>query len=101
MKWLFAGTSKEDMAKGIYVSIANRISKLRVDTTVPVFLVGGVIAYHPYLKELLEEKFGRPVQIIEKPIYVVSHGAALIARNHYQKSSKSPQNSAVPSGVGN
>ncbi|RMH87740.1 MAG: 2-dehydropantoate 2-reductase [Calditrichaeota bacterium] len=85
MKWMFDGVSKEDIAKGIYISIANRVSKLRVDTSVPVYLIGGVAAHHPYLKTLLEDKFGVPVQVVENPIYVVSLGAALLARQMWQR----------------
>jgi 2-dehydropantoate 2-reductase len=84
MGWLFNGVAKEDIAKGIYLSIANRVSKLRVDLTVSLFMIGGVIAYHPYLKDLLEEKFQQKVQIIEKPIYITSYGAALIAKKYSQ-----------------
>jgi activator of 2-hydroxyglutaryl-CoA dehydratase len=47
-------------------------------------MIGGVIAYHPYLRDLLEEKFQQKVRIIEKPIYVVSYGAALTAKKHSQ-----------------
>lgn len=88
MGWLFDGVAKEDIARGIYISIANRVSKLRVDLSVPVYLVGGVAAYHPFLKNLLEEKFQQEVKIIEKPIYVVSFGAALIAKKHFQNAAK-------------
>ncbi len=84
MGWLFNGVAKEDLARGIYISIANRVGKLRVDTSVPIFLIGGVAAYHPYLKTLLEEKFQQTVHIIDKPIYVVSFGAALLAQKHFQ-----------------
>ncbi len=85
MGWLFEGIAKEDIAKGIYISIANRIAKLRVDLTVPLFMIGGVVAYHPYLAELLKERFQREVQIIEKPIYVNSLGAALTAKKYAEK----------------
>lgn len=84
MGWLFNGVAKGDLAKGIYISIANRVSKLRIDFTVPVFMIGGVIAYHPYLRELLEDKFQQKVRIIDKPIYVTSNGAALIAKKYSQ-----------------
>lgn len=85
MGWLFEGIAKEDIAKGIYISIANRIAKLRVDLTVPLFMIGGVVAYHPYLAELLKERFKQEVQIIEKPIYVNSLGAALTAKKYAEK----------------
>lgn len=84
MSWLFNGLAKEDIARGVYISIANRIAKLRVDPAAPIYLIGGVAAYHPYLKTLLEEKYRREVHIVEKPIYVVSLGAALLARKYHQ-----------------
>jgi 2-dehydropantoate 2-reductase len=88
MGWLFDGVAKEDIAKGIYISIANRVAKLSIDTSVPIYLIGGVIAYHSYLKNLLEEKFQKEIQIIDRPIYVSSVGAALIAKKHLQNKSK-------------
>lgn len=89
MSWLFDGISKEDISRGIYISIANRVAKLRVDVTVPIYLAGGVAAYHPYLKTLLEERFQQEVHILENPIYVVSLGAALMARRHHQNGASS------------
>ncbi|MBI5917182.1 MAG: 2-dehydropantoate 2-reductase [Bacteroidetes bacterium] len=83
MKWLFEGVPVEDTAKGIYLSIANRVAKMRLAPGVPVFMIGGVIAHHPYLKTILEERLKNPIQIIEKPQHVVSFGAAVLAREHY------------------
>jgi predicted CoA-substrate-specific enzyme activase len=83
MKWLFDGVSVEDIARGIYLSLANKVSRLRIDTSFPSFMIGGVIAHHPYLKNLLEEKLLQPIQVLENPQYVVSLGSALIAKQHY------------------
>lgn len=83
MGWLFEGRSIEDISKGIYISIANRVSKLRIDLSVPVYLIGGVIAHHPYLNTLLEEKIKQQIFIIENPQYVIAYGAALIAKTVY------------------
>ncbi len=85
MSWLFSGAPVEDIARGIYISITNRVSKLRVDTSVPVYLVGGVIAHHPFLKTLLQEKYERAVEILPQPQYTVSFGAAILARRQYQR----------------
>lgn len=85
MTWLFEGLPVEDIAKGIYISILNRIAKLRIDPMAPVFLIGGVIAYHPYLKTLLQERFKREVQIVDKPQYIVSFGASLFAKKTWTK----------------
>lgn len=86
--WLFEGRPVEDIARGIYFSIANRISKLRVDSSFPIYLIGGVIAYHPYLRDLIEEKYKQEVKIIKNPQYIVSLGAGLIAKNLYQNNKK-------------
>jgi 2-dehydropantoate 2-reductase len=83
MKWLFDGVSVEDIARGIYLSLANKVSRLRIDTSLPSFMIGGVIAHHPYLKNLLEEKLLQQIQVLDNPQYVVSLGAALVAKQHY------------------
>ena len=85
MNWVFEGMKMEDIARGIYISIANRVSKMRLDPGIPTFMIGGVIAYHPYLKILLNEKFGKEIQIVEYPQFVVSRGAAITAMNSWQK----------------
>jgi len=77
--WKFNGVSEEDIAKGIYLSIVSRICKLPVQTEIPIYLCGGVIAYHPYLKDLLIKDFNREVEIIPKPQMVIALGAALFA----------------------
>lgn len=86
--WLFDGKPVEDIARGIYISITNRISKLRVDPDVPIMLIGGVAAHHPYLRDLLQEKYHQQVEIIPSPQNVVSLGAALIAKSFYQQNKK-------------
>jgi 2-dehydropantoate 2-reductase len=83
MKWLFDGVSVEDIARGIYLSLANKVSRLRIDTSLPSLMIGGVIAHHPYLKNLLEEKLLQQIQVLDNPQYVVSLGAALIAKQHH------------------
>jgi predicted CoA-substrate-specific enzyme activase len=98
MKWLFDGVSVEDIARGIYLSLANKVSRLRIDTSLPSFMIGGVIAHHPYLKNLLEEKLLQPIQVLDNPQYVVSLGSALIAKQHYyinQENKKKTQVTAV------
>jgi 2-dehydropantoate 2-reductase len=87
--WLIAGKPVEDIARGIYTSIANRILKLRVDSTSPIFMIGGVVAHHHFLKHLLSEKYQQAIEIVDHPQNVVSLGAALIAKSHYQKNKES------------
>ena len=79
MAWLFEGLPIEDIAKGIYHSIVNRVLKLRIDTQLPIYIIGGVIEYHSYLKTLLQERYKKEVGIVGKPQFIVSFGAALYA----------------------
>lgn len=83
MKWIFEDVSLADLAKGIYVSIANRIQKIPSDVSIPVFLIGGVAHYHPYLKNVIEEKFNIQVTIPENPQLINAFGAASIARKQF------------------
>lgn len=85
MNWLFEGLPIEDITKGIYISIMNRILKLRIDPLSPVYIIGGVIAYHPYLRTLLQEKFGKEVLVLNNPQFIVSLGSALYAKDSYFK----------------
>lgn len=85
MKWMFEGIPVEDTAKGIYLSIGNRVAKMRLAPELPVFMIGGVIAHHPFLKTVLEERLKTPIQIIEKPQHVVSFGAALLAKENFER----------------
>jgi predicted CoA-substrate-specific enzyme activase len=85
MSWLFEGLPVEDIAKGIYHSIINRVVKLRMDKQLPVYIIGGVIAHHPYLCELLNKKNGVNAVVVERPQHIVSFGAALYALQNYSK----------------
>jgi len=83
MKWIFDETAIEDIAKGIYISIANRIQKIPADNSLPVFLIGGVARYHPFLKNIIEEKLNIKVTIPENPQLVNAYGAACIAQKYF------------------
>jgi 2-dehydropantoate 2-reductase len=85
MKWIMDGMSQQDISRGIYISIANKIAKMRLDPGIPTLMIGGVIAHHSYLKTLLSEKFKIDIQIIEAPQFVVSLGAALIAKQTFDR----------------
>ncbi len=80
MKWLFNDVPVEDVAKGIYISIVNRISKIRMDKSLPVYLIGGVAEFHPYLKNVMEDKFGCKVIVPDKPQLISAFGAAVLAK---------------------
>lgn len=81
MSWMFEGLPIEDIAKGIYISIVNRIVKLRIDPNAPIYMIGGVVAHHPLIKTLLQERYKKEVGVVEKPQFVVSFGAALYAKD--------------------
>lgn len=88
MNWIFDGMTLEDISRGIYNSIANKVAKMRLDPGIPTYMVGGVIAHHPYLKTLLNEKFNKDIHIIETPQHAVSYGAAIIAYQNFLKQNK-------------
>ncbi len=80
--WKFGDVPPEDMARGIYMSIVTRLAKLPIRSDLPVLLCGGVIAYHPYLGDLLARELALDVRTITEPQYVAALGAALQARGH-------------------
>lgn len=86
MSWIFDGMTLQDISRGIYNSIANKVAKMRLDPGIPTYMIGGVIAHHPYLKTLLNVKFNKDIQIVEAPQYAVSYGAAIIAMQTFSKS---------------
>lgn len=79
LQWKFSGVSPEDMAKGIYLSIVNRIARMSYDRNLPVILCGGVIDFHPYISEILKERLPMEIHVPEDPQYISAYGAALIA----------------------
>jgi 2-dehydropantoate 2-reductase len=84
MTWVFDGMPKADIARGIYLSVVNRVAKMRLFPGIPVFMVGGVIAYHPYMSAILGKKINREILTVEFPQYIVSLGAAILARQHWK-----------------
>ncbi|MFQ6608506.1 MAG: acyl-CoA dehydratase activase [Fidelibacterota bacterium] len=82
MGWKFKGVPLEEIARGIYLSIVNRICKLPVNSSLPLFLCGGVIAYHPFLGELLGAELGIKITVSADPQFVIAQGAAALARNN-------------------
>lgn len=85
MNWIFDGMSLQDISRGIYISISNKIAKMRLDPGIPTYMIGGVIAHHPYLKTILNEKFNKDILIVDSPQFMVSHGAAIIAMQAFKK----------------
>lgn len=91
MKLVFDQKPIEDIAKGIYLSLANRIQKLRINPEYPVYLAGGVIAFHSYMKSILEEKLDTPVYVADKPQFTVAKGAAIYARRNFKLKNIKPR----------
>lgn len=91
MNWIFEGMRAEDIARGIYLSIAGKIAKMRLDPGIPTVMIGGVAAYHPYLKTLLDELFHKNIQVLDAPQFAVSYGAAILARNAFERSANNGQ----------
>ncbi len=83
MQWILEGVSIEDIAKGIYISTVNRIKKIPVNYNLPVFLIGGVVKYHPYIRVVLAESIGTEVIVPEQPQFINAFGASLFAFNEF------------------
>ena len=83
MNWVFDGMPVQDIARGIYISIGNKVAKMKLMPGIPIYMIGGVIAYHPYLSTILAEKFGKEIRTVENPQFTVSYGAAIIAKQNW------------------
>lgn len=88
MNWIFEGMSAADISRGIYLSIAGKVAKMRLDSGIPTFMIGGVAAHHPYLKTMLNEQFDKDIQVLDMPQYAVAFGAAIMARDAFIRSEK-------------
>ena len=80
MKWIFAEMPEKDLARGIYISIVNRIVKLKMDKSVPIYLIGGVAEFHPFLKNIMEEMFEKEIIVAKNPQMINAYGAAVEAK---------------------
>lgn len=81
MQWIFDNIPIEDIAKGIYISVINRIKKIPMDNTLPLILIGGVAQFHPYFKTIMEEYFNKEVVVPENPQFINAFGASLFAKD--------------------
>ncbi len=81
-----AGVAVEDIVKGAFRSVVNRLREMDV---VPGALAmsGGVAAYNPALVRMVEEAFGRPVLVPPDPQFIGALGAALFAAETYSSRS--------------
>ena len=88
--WKFNNIPIEEISKGIYLSIINRIRKLPVRTNIPIMLCGGVIAYHPYLQDLLAKELSVDVTTAPNPQYIVALGASVLAQKNHRQLNHNP-----------
>lgn len=72
------GETKEDMAKGIFASVVNRILEME-SISGKVVMTGGVVAYNSVLVELVEARLGVKVYLPPNPQLIGAFGAALTA----------------------
>lgn len=84
MKWLLDDVPIEDISKGIYISIVNRVGKIRMDRELTIYLIGGVSKYHPFLKNVMQEKFNSNVIIPDNPQFISAYGAAILAKKYFK-----------------
>jgi predicted CoA-substrate-specific enzyme activase len=79
LKRIMEGEKLADLARGVYLSIAERIRELYRASPHPLILTGGVIHHNPLLRELLPMRLGREVLFPSHPQYTGAMGAALFA----------------------
>ncbi len=79
LSWKFDGVSAADMARGIYLSVVDRVCKLPMRTDGTVLLCGGVAAHHPYVESLLSDRLAKVVRTTPYPQFMIAYGASLIA----------------------
>lgn len=73
-----AGEKVEDLIRGTFLSVVNRVYEMD-PLTGHVVMVGGVIAYNPTIAELLGAKLNTKIQIPQHPQLIAAYGASLFA----------------------
>ncbi len=84
LKKIIAGDTLEDIVKGVFISVAERVREIYQGENKQLILTGGVIAYNPVLKDLIEERFRQKVTICLNPQFTGALGAALIAKEQFE-----------------
>ncbi|MGA2618689.1 MAG: acyl-CoA dehydratase activase [Thermoguttaceae bacterium] len=72
------GVRVEDIVKGAFRSVVNRVREMDV-VTAALVMTGGVAAHNPVLVRIVEETFGRPVLLPPDAQFAGAFGAALFA----------------------
>lgn len=83
---LSGGETRQNVAKGAHIAVAKRVAGLvkRVTIRSQVIMTGGV-AMNPVMAACMSEQLGVPVLVPENPQIVGALGAALFAREHYDR----------------
>jgi predicted CoA-substrate-specific enzyme activase len=76
------GKKVPDIIRGLFLSIIKRVMEMDL-LKEQVVMTGGVVAFNPFLKVMLEELIHRPVLVPEYPQLTGALGAALFARETF------------------
>lgn len=79
-----AGIRVEDIVKGAFRSVVNRVLEMDVVSGTLV-MTGGVAAHNPVLVSLVENAFGRKILVPPDPQFIGALGAALFAADRAEK----------------
>jgi predicted CoA-substrate-specific enzyme activase len=82
IKKIVNGERLEDIARGVYISIAERVREVYKKSENKTIVTGGVIAYNPILRELISNKLAMEILVPEHAQYTGAYGAALIAYDY-------------------
>lgn len=74
-----SGVSPEEMARGVFESVVDRVMEM-MTLTPPVVLCGGVVAYNSIIADIFRERVSGEVIIAPNPQLTGAYGAALYAR---------------------
>ena len=81
------GEPLEKLLISSYHSIIRRLFDMAIiNKSVPIVMSGGVIQYHPIIKQILEMGYEFTVHIPKKPQILPAYGAALLAKEKYENS---------------
>jgi predicted CoA-substrate-specific enzyme activase len=74
-----AGASPEELVRGVFESVVDRVMEMApLEGT--VLLCGGVVAYHPIIADLFQDRISGEVVVAPHPQFTGAYGAALFAR---------------------
>ncbi len=77
-----AGEHIEDLIRGAFLSVANRVFEMNPFTG-HVVMVGGVVAHNPTIATMLKAKINIPIHIPPNPQLIAAFGASLYAQESF------------------